>query len=147
MKLTTTTPMLATMKQDMDRAFDRFFEPSFWPIRAQTAMPTAWDPNLDLSENPKEFTVRLEAPGMARDDFDVDVDGNLLTLSGKREFNREEKSEDFLWQERMEGRFLRTVRLPVKVDEAKVEAKYLDGVLIVKLPKLEQAPKTKVAIK
>ena len=136
-----------TMRQDLDRVFDRFFEPTFFPLGSPRTLETLWEPTLDLSETEKEFVVRLEAPGMARDDFDVDLDRNLLTLSGKRELRKEEKGEDYLWQERQEGRFVRTIRLPAQVQENKVEAAYTDGVLIVKLPKAIPTAKTKVTIK
>jgi HSP20 family protein len=148
MKLMKTPAAFATMKQDLDRVFDRFFEPTFWPLgNAPMAPEGIWEPTLDFSETEKDFIVRLEAPGMARDDFDVDLDRNLLTLSGKREFLKEDKDEEYLWQERKAGRFVRTIRLPVPVQETKVEAVYNNGVLIVKLPKLIETPKTKIAIK
>ena len=144
MKLTKATP---TMKQDLDRVFDRFFEPTYWPLATSRTLEAMWEPTLDLSETEKEFLIRLEAPGMARDDFDVDLDRNLLTLSGKRELHKEEKGEDYLWQERQEGRFVRTIRLPAQVQELKVEATYTDGVLTVRLPKAVETAKTKITIK
>lgn len=147
MKLMRTTPTYGTMRQDLDRIFDRFFEPSFWPVTTPKSLETLWEPILDFSETEKEFIVRLEAPGMTRDDFDVDVDRTLLTLSGKRELRKEEKGEDYIWQERQEGRFLRTIRLPAPVMENKIDAVYADGVLTVKLPKAQPVMKTKVAIK
>lgn len=132
---------------DFERVFDRFFEPNFWPMGTSRKLEAMWEPTLDLSETEKEFVVRLEAPGMARDDFDVDLDRNLLAISGKRELHKEEKGEDYLWQERQEGRFLRTIRLPAGVQENKIEATYLDGILTIKLPKAVETPKTKVTIK
>lgn len=144
MKLTKATP---TMKQDLDRVFDRFFEPTYWPLATSRTLEAMWEPTLDLSETEKEFLIRLEAPGMARDDFDVDLDRNLLTLSGKRELHKEEKGEDYLWQERQEGRFVRTIRLPAQIQELKVEATYTDGVLTVRLPKAVETAKTKITIK
>jgi HSP20 family protein len=140
MKMMKATPTL-------DRVFDRLFEPNFWPVTAPKTFETMWEPSIDFSETSKEYVIRLEAPGMARDDFDVAMDGNLLTLSGKRELHKEEKGEDFLWQERQEGRFLRSIRLPVAVQENKIEATYTDGVLVVHLPKSEQAARTKVTVK
>jgi len=134
-------------KQDLDRVFDRFFEPTFWPLATSRTLESMWEPMLDLSENEKEFVVRLEAPGMTRDDFDVDLDRTLLTLSGKRELRKEEKGEAYLWQERQEGRFVRTIRLPAQVQEFKVEATYTDGVLTVRLPKAVETAKTKITIK
>ena len=147
MKVMKAAPMFPAVKDDLDRVFDRFFAPTFWPISESRMQTMLWEPILDFSENPKEYIVRLEAPGMARDDFDVDVDGNLLTLSGKRELRKEEKGEDFLWQERQEGKFIRTLRLPSAVSAAKIEAVYVDGVLTVRLPKIEPTTKTKVTIK
>jgi len=147
MKIMKANPAFAAVRSDFDRVFDRFFEPSFWPLTTPRTFENMWEPVLDFSETEKEYFVRLEAPGMTRDDFDVDIDGNLLTLSGKREFHKEEKGEDYLWQERQEGRFLRTLRLPTGIQEPRIEATYTDGVLVVKLPKAEPATKTKVAIK
>lgn len=147
MKLTKTAPTFSTTRQDLDRVFERFFEPTFWPQGTPRNFEVQWEPTLDLSETDKEFVVRLEAPGMARDDFDVDLDRNLLTLSGKRELRKEEQGEDYLWQERQEGRFARTIRLPVLVQETKIEATYTDGVLTVRLPKAAPTTKTKIAIK
>ena len=136
-----------TVKQEFDRLFDRFFEPNLWPLNAPRSLENMWEPVLDLSETEKEFLIRLEAPGMTRDDFDVDLDRTLLTLSGKREIHKEEKGEDYLWQERQEGRFLRTIRLPAPVVEDKIDAAYANGILTVKLPKAQPAMKTKVPIK
>ena len=132
---------------DFERVFERFFEPTFWPAATTRKLEAMWEPTLDLSETEKEFIVRLEAPGMARDDFDVDLDRNLLAISGKRELHKEVTGEDYLWQERQEGRFLRTIRLPAGVQENKIEATYLDGILTIKLPKAVETPKTKVTIK
>jgi HSP20 family protein len=134
--------------KEFDRFFDRFFNPAVWPLAAPRATTeVAWEPALDFSETPKEYVVRLEIPGVTRDDLDVNLDGNLLTLSGKREFNKAEKGEDFLWEERFEGRFSRTLRLPGLVAEGKIDAVYNDGILTVKLPKAEPATKSKIAIK
>jgi len=134
--------------KDVDRFFDRFFNTPLWPIAApRAAAEVMWEPVLDFSETPKEYVVRLEIPGVTRDDLDVNLDGNLLTLSGKREFNKHEKEEDFLWEERIEGRFARTLRLPGAVQDGKIEALYNEGVLTVKLPKMEPSAKSKIAIK
>jgi HSP20 family molecular chaperone IbpA len=147
MKLTKSVPALGTIKQDIDRAFERFFEPRFWPPVKSPAFESLWEPVLDLSETDKEFVVRLEAPGMARDDFDVTLDRNLLTLSGKRQLHKEEKGENYLWEERQEGRFLRTMRLPSPVQEEKIDAGYANGILTVRLPKSMQPPKARITVK
>ncbi|MBM4188908.1 MAG: Hsp20/alpha crystallin family protein [Gemmatimonadetes bacterium] len=148
MKLMKTSPSMAGVRNDFDRLFDRFFATPLWPLATpRVATDAMWEPSLDFSENPKEYLVRLEVPGMNRDDLDVNLDGNLLTLSGKRELHRQERGEDFLWEEREEGRFMRTLRLPGAVQEGKIDANYGDGVLTVKLPKAEASAKSKIAIK
>jgi HSP20 family protein len=146
MRVMKAVPAFAPVKE-VDRFFDRFFDPPFWPAPPRAAAEMIWEPVLDLSENPKEYVVRLEVPGVTRDDLDVNLESNLLTLSGKRELNRREKGEDFLWEERVEGRFVRTLRLSGPVMEGKIEATYNDGVLTVRLPKTVPAAKSKVTIK
>lgn len=62
MQLMKAPPTFATVKQDLDRVFGRFFEPTFWPLGTPRAPETMWEPILDFSETPKEFIVRLELP-------------------------------------------------------------------------------------
>jgi HSP20 family protein len=148
MRLMKAAPNMATVRNDFDRLFDRFFATPLWPLTTpRMTNEGLWEPSLDFSENPKEYVVRLEVPGVTRDDLDVNLDGNLLTLSGKRELRKQEKGEDFLWEEREEGRFMRTLRLPTAVEQGKIDANYSEGVLTVKLPKAEPAAKSKIAIK
>jgi HSP20 family protein len=106
-----------------------------------------WSPNLDFSETDKEYVVRLEAPGIPKDDLEVNLDGQLLTLSGKRDFSNDEKTEQYFRREREQGRFVRALQLPAPVDAAKVEASYNDGVMTVRLPKREPSPKSRIPIK
>ncbi len=147
MSLVKTTP-LATVRQDMDRVFERLFGGALLPeLPRAKAFEAMWEPALDFAEAEKEYIVRLEVPGMTRDDFDVTIDGTLLTLAGKRESHEEKKGEDFLWQERQVGRFMRTLRLPAPVKEAEVAAAYENGILTVKLPKLPAPAHSKITVK
>jgi HSP20 family protein len=144
----TPPPTMATVRRDLDTLFDRMFRgpvfPELVPLRSLEA---AWEPALDLSETEKEYVVRLEAPGFHKENLDVKFEGGMLTLTGHRELRAETKGEEYLWQEREEGRFLRTLRIPAPVQEEKVEAHYENGVLMVRLPKLEPAPKARISIK
>lgn len=146
MSLVKTAP-LATVRQDMDRVFERLFGGALWPeLPRAKAFEPLWEPALDFSEGEKAYVVRLEIPGVTRDDLDVTIDGTLLTLSGKREVREEKKGEDFLWQERQMGRFMRTLRLPAPVRESEVMATYENGILTVTLPKMPLPSKNKVTI-
>lgn len=133
-------------KDEFERLFDRFLGMSrLFPQTGEGV--TQWTPSLDFSETEKEYVVRVEAPGVVKDDFDVTVDGQLLTIAGRRAFEREEKDEEFFWREREEGRFVRTLMLPSLVMADAIEAKYLDGVLTIRLPKAVPAPNSRIPIR
>ena len=102
---------------------------------------------MDLSENEKEYIVRLEAPGIPREDLEVNVEGQTLTVSGHRDFEQEEKTEEYFWREREAGKFVRSLQLPASVDRSKVAAVYQDGIMTIRLPKAEASTKTRVLIK
>lgn len=146
MKLTKTTPPALALRGDLDRIFDRFFEGNFFAPPA-ASIETTWAPALDFCENEKEYVVRLEVPGIPKENLDVNLDGQTLTISGHREARKEEGGEQYYWREREEGRFMRSLRLPQPVDESGVEASTHDGVLMVKLPKTMKTIKSKVTIK
>ena len=150
MRGTELAPAMHRMKEQVDRLFDRFApstffaEPMFPPFER---MGIAWAPSLDMTEGNKEFIVRLEIPGVHKENLDVKLTGNLLTITGHREELKEGKDETFLWQEREAGTFSRSIRLPAPVMEDKIEASYHDGLLTVHLPKMEPATGTKILIK
>ena len=145
MKLTKPTST-TIVREDFENLFDRFFGrgPSGPPTRV---FDTMWMPSLDFSEDEKNYIVRLEAAGIPKDDLDVNLENQVLTISGRRNFEKEEKTEEYFWREREQGRFVRTVRLPSPVDAAKVEATYDNGVMTIRLPKAEGASKSRITIK
>jgi HSP20 family protein len=145
MKLT--KPSSTTIvREDFENLFDRFLGrgPSGPPARV---FETMWMPSLDFSEDEKNYIVRLEAPGIPKDDLDVNLENQVLTISGRRNFEKEEETEEYFWREREQGRFVRTVRLPTPVNAAKVEATYDNGVMTIRLPKAEGTSKSHIAIK
>ena len=95
-------------------------------------------PGVDILETEKAFEIHLAAPGMKKDDFRLDLDNQLLTISGERKNKREEKSPKFHQIETNYGSFKRTFSLPESVVASKIEASYTDGILKVILPKDEQ---------
>ena len=123
---------------------DRFFTPFEPELRTLEAN---WVPTVDFSETEKEYVIRLEAPGIHKENLDVNLEGNLLTLTGHREMSKDEEGEDYIWREREMGKFRRMIRLPVALDAAKVAATYQDGILVVRVPKAEKEVKSKIMIK
>jgi HSP20 family protein len=152
MKLTRTQAGVPTITRDFDEVFDRIFNGplafpalTFEPIRK--AMEGTWMPAIDLTETEKEFILRVEVPGVPKENLDVHLEGEVLTLTGHRETKTTEKGENMLWEEREAGRFVRTLRLPKAVEANKVEAVFQDGILTVRVPKAEIAIKNKILIK
>jgi HSP20 family protein len=95
-------------------------------------------PNMDLSENDKEYNVSLEVPGISEKDVDVNVENGVLTIQGEKSHSEDNKDNDFYVLERSYGKFHRSFSLPNNVDENNVSAKLKDGILQVKLPKTSE---------
>ena len=134
---------LSTMKQDMDRLFDRFWEGDLAPL---PSMGT-WAPALDVSETKDAVMVKAEVPGMDSTDIQLSLHDQTLTLKGEKKQEKEEKDEHYYRAERSYGAFVRTVRLPATVDGSKVTATFKNGLLTVTLPKAPAAKGTTIPIK
>jgi HSP20 family protein len=107
-------------------------------------------PAVNITENKNDYLVALAVPGMKKDDFKIDVDGNMLTISCEKEENTDEKVKKFTRREYSYYSFSRTFTLPEEVNKEKIEAMYEDGILKLVLPKREEARKNaakKIAVK
>jgi HSP20 family protein len=100
-----------------------------------------------MYEKDDKFVVRAELPGMKREEIDVSVVGNTLTISGERKAETEVKDEDYYRCELCYGKFSRSIGLPSAVDPTKVEAEYENGILEITLPKVEAAKPKKISVK
>lgn len=147
MKLTKAPPRPTTFRPEIERLFDRLFGAPLFPATEMDVLETQWMPSLDCSETNDEYVLRLEAPGVHKENLDVHLDGNVLTLSGRRELKKEQETEEYIWREREEGKFVRSLRLPKAVDGTRVMAAYENGVLTVRLPKMEPSATSKIVIK
>jgi len=143
-----TRPTFRRVNTELDRFFDRVLPEQFWGNRLDPVeQATEWMPAYDVAETDAEYIVRLEAPGIHRENLDVKLTGDLLTITGKRERMEHQRGETYLWQEREIGDFMRTLRLPAPVVEAEVEAMFEDGILSIRLPKVAKAIENKISIK
>jgi HSP20 family protein len=131
------------LKQEMDRLFDRFFEPQW----AELPALGDWAPTLDLSETKDALVMKMEVPGMDPNEIHVSLQENLLTVKGEKRQEKEEKEERYHRIERSYGAFTRSVRLPVAVDGSKVDASFKNGLLTVTLPKTPGAKGTTIPVK
>jgi HSP20 family protein len=105
-------------------------------------------PTLDIAESDGALDVTMDVPGMKAENLDIQVVGNVLTISGDRKEEKEEKGNGKSYHrvERHMGHFSRTVTLPCEVNDAKVEATYDNGVLKIKLPKTDEAKAHKIKV-
>jgi HSP20 family protein len=152
MRVAKLAPMTGKIAEDVERFFDRFTPPGFFaePFIPQLPYETGtaeWFPLLDLTENAEEFVVKLEVPGVHKENLDINLTGNLLTIQGRRELMTEVTGETYLRREREVGKFVRNIRLPAPVVEKEVKAVYQDGVLVIHLPKVAPAVANRIVIK
>lgn len=139
--------------EEMDRLFENFVGHGLmrpfrggWPAWSEAAALEGRLPKVDVIDRDDEVLVRAELPGVQKENLDVSVTDNTVTI--KAETKREEKEEkgDFYRHEITRGTFARTVMLPSAVNSEDVRAKFKDGVLELKLPKIEKAKRRNIAI-
>jgi HSP20 family protein len=135
------TQGVKTFRDEMDEMFGRFFEPREGWFGGELAVP------VDLSETDNAFELRMDAPAMEATDFQVDVNGNTVTVRGERKEEKEEKGKTWHRVERRVGKFARTVTLPCNINSDEVAAEYANGVLKLTLPKAENAKPRKITVK
>ncbi|QDU30669.1 Spore protein SP21 [Anatilimnocola aggregata] len=136
------TQGLKHLRDEVEDVLGRFLgEPTDGWLTSEIAAP------LDIAETVNAFELRLDAPAMNAQDFDIDVNGNVVTVRGERKEEKEEKGKTWHRTERRTGKFARTVTLPCNIQADEVAAEYTAGVLTVKLPKTEEARPKKIVVK
>jgi HSP20 family protein len=106
-----------------------------------------WAPAVDVQETEKEYLVKADLPDVRKEDVKVGIEDGVLTLEGERKQEKEEKGKKFHRVERVYGKFVRRLALPMEVDAQKVAAEFKDGVLNVRLPKAESAKPRAIDVK
>jgi HSP20 family protein len=132
---------LASFREEMrDLLTQTFGEEDLWPFGRIS-------PSLDVSESDQAVEVRMDVPGIDAKEIDIQISsGNMLTISGTRKEEHEEKGKTWHRIERRCGSFSRSLLLPCAVKEDGVNAKYRDGVLTVTLPKTDEAKAHKIKV-
>jgi HSP20 family protein len=105
-----------------------------------------WTPLADITEDDREYVIKAELPELRREDVKVTVENGVLTISGERKFEREEKKKKYHRVERGYGSFVRTFALPEDADAEKVKAQFKQGILEVHLPKNEKAKPKQIEV-
>jgi len=126
--------------------FDDFFKPwNEWFDRPAFFERMKTMPAVNVKEDTDSYTVSLAAPGLKKEDFKLDIEGNMLTISCEKEEQEEEKNEKFTRKEYDYFSFSRSFTLPEDVKQDGIDAHYENGVLNIRLPRLEEAKKLAAA--
>jgi HSP20 family protein len=133
---------LTDIQHEMNRMFDNVFGR---PGAVSTA-DRMWVPVCDMYETKDDLNVTFELPGIREKEVSVSITGDVLTVKGERTWEKELKDDGIHRLERAYGRFERAVPLPVPVQADKVKATYRDGVLEIKLPKVEEVKPKEIKI-
>jgi HSP20 family protein len=132
-----------SLQSDMNRLFNTFFDA---PTATGGNGGRRWVPAMDLVETPEHFVLRADLPGLSEGDVNVELEDNVLTVSGERKFEHESRQEGYYRIERASGSFRRSLTLPEGIDPAAIQASFDKGVLEVRIPKPEERKPRKVAI-
>ena len=128
---------VTSLQREMNRLFDDMFDGwglrSFRDVEDRLGM---YQPGIDVSETDQAIKVRAEIPGMDREDINVALDDDVLTISGEKKEEKQEDNERSFSRETMYGAFQRVIPLTSRVDGSKVDASFRNGVLRISLPKL-----------
>ncbi|CAN0592568.1 unnamed protein product [Ectocarpus sp. 12 AP-2014] len=127
---------------DFFDSFENQFKRSFLTKNEQDFFPL-----LDVSETNSNYTVELDIPGVKKEDININVDNNILTIKGKKEMDKERKDSNYYSRERFYGDFKRSMSLPSGVKTDKIDASFKDGVLTIRMPKEKSASVKTIDIK
>jgi HSP20 family protein len=131
-----------SVHNEIDRVFDRFRGGEF-----DTNATQSWLPAVDISEQENSFVIKAELPGVDKKDVKITVQNDVLTIKGEKKQESEKKGENYHRTERSYGSFQRSFTLPATIASEKIDASYDNGVLILNLPKLEEAKPKEIEVK
>jgi len=130
----------------LHRQIDQIFGDSFAVPAATGETDVSWTPSVDIHEYPEKFVVTADLPGVESKDIDVTADHGVLTLRGRRQFERRENQKGFERLERVSGAFLRRFTLPDNVQTDQIKARHNNGVLEVTIPKVAAPEPRRVSV-
>ena len=143
-----TVPLTRSMEEFFEDFPPRRWMETFEPFGWQWPMGIDFERSfrVDILHHEKELIVRAELPGVEKNDVEVTIAGDRLTIEAEREFEEEETKESFYRHELGYGELRRTIALPVEIDTDHIEAELKDGILSVKLPKIQAATRHTVKV-
>lgn len=137
---------LEDMRKDIERMFEEFFEPFPRRRRRWWSREGMVVPNIDVYDKKGEVVVKAELPGVEKDNIDITITKDTLTIKGEIKKDEEVKEEDYYAREISYGSFARTIALPMEVDSEKAKATFKNGILEIVLPKKEEAKPKEIKV-
>ena len=131
------------LQNEFDRLFSDFFPTS---TRGTDDEAITWAPRVDLGETDEAYVIRVDLPGLTKEDLTIDYHEGTLSISGERKAEHTEEGTNFVRLERRTGHFYRAFTLPKAVDTNKIEATYTDGVLRIHVPKAEDSKPRRITV-
>lgn len=131
--------LMTDFQNEMNRLFHR-------SLTRKNGWEKTFEPELDLIEEKDAFILKVDLPGIKKEELDIKVEGKLLTLKGERKEEKETKEKNYHASERFYGAFTRVIELPMDVKADQIKALYKDGVLEIALPKTEGAKAKQVTV-
>ncbi len=133
-------PLNDLLSWDTDGFLDRFFDDDFFTMGGNY-------PRVDVREKDGAYILEADLPGITEKDLDVKVDGNVLTISSKKDEEKKEEKNGYIVRERRSAAFRRSFVLPKNIDKAKIQAAFKNGLLTLNIPKEPAAEPKKIEVK
>ena len=135
--------------EDMEKRLSGYLgRPVVRTESGKEAMTVAeWSPRVDITEDDKEYVIKADLPDVKKEDIKLTVLDNVMSISGERKYEKEEKGKKYHRVERSYGSFMRSFTVPDDADASKVSAEYKDGVLNAHLPKSEKPKPKSIEVK
>ena len=135
-------------QNDLASIFDDFLNDFYSPTSSSSQrIRGELSPRLDISETDSDYHIDVEMPGIDQKEIDIKLDNNILTIRGKKEEKSDSKERNYYVKERYYGSFQRSITLPTNMNAEDIDARFLNGVLHLKIPKKQQENAKKIEIK
>ena len=140
------TDPFSSLRERFNRLYGETVFP-FAPFNEENWSIASWSPACDIYETDSEIVVKTELPGVKKENVQVTLENNVLTIRGERKFQEEAKKENYHRVESNYGQFTRSFALPAFIDTNKINAEFKDGLLRLVLPKREEAKAKTIEVK
>ena len=133
-----------TLQKEMNKVFDNFFH---FGLDEHGSIKTMWSPDADVLEEGDNYVVKLELPGLTKDDVKISIDSTALTVRGEKKLEKEAREKNYHSIERSYGSFQRFFTLPSTVKTDMIDAAFKNGILTITLPKAEESKSKQIDVK